>query len=672
MRANPGLSGWQGFSRRRMLQMIAAGTLASTSRGYRSGRFALADVASSPVQWLTEHVGVFRGTIHVGLLRHGQELVLIDCGDGEVFAWAEEEGLKVRQVLVTHHHWEQVCGLENAEPETEIVVPEAEMRLFTSPQDYWNAAASRWHIYNQHPHHWTPSEPLNVTRTVGPDDKWTWGPATVSVIGTPGHTDGALSYCIEVDNHRVVFCGDVLFRAGQFPDLYCLQKGFQRGQRRISDYHGYLGARDLLTESLRRILAVSPDVLVTSHGGVVEKPAEAVDLAIARLETLYDNYVSTSALRHYFPELFAEFQGRADHVPIQPTKEVPGYLRHIGTSWILLSREGAAFVMDCGSPAVITAVEKMLAAGDIKSVDGLWITHYHDDHVNAAPQFLEKFSCPCYAVESVADVITRPLAWRLPCISPAQVRVDHILADGSPLDWREYRMVAYEFPGQTLYHGALYVENGDDRLLFVGDSFTPAGIDDYCIQNRNFLHEGMGFRRCLELAAKLQPTHMFNCHVDQAFQLPPSICATIGERLEIRRRLCQEILPWPEPHFGMDEFWLRCDPYEQTAAPGDSLHVRVVVFNHLSQEATFHVRLVAPRSWRRERVPLARPSWTTWPRITAPARKESALELSLAVPPDLPPGRHVLRVDVALPKDDEAAHILMGFAEAVVVIPPAL
>ena len=620
------------------------------------------------VNWLTDHVGVFCGPVHVGVLRNSHELALFDCGDGEVFDWAEQQGLKISTVFVTHHHREQASGLERNSAEIEVVVPESELKLFTHVTDYWAAPGTPWHIYNQHPHHWTFPEPIAVTRTVRDGDSFTWGPGRISMLATPGHTDGAVSYCVEVDGRRIVFCGDLLYGPGQLPDLYSLQKGFQRGQRRISDYHGYLGAQERLKASLNRVLELKPDFLVTSHRGIVADPRQAIALVLERLEKVYRNYVSTSALRHYFPELFTEFAGQPDQLPFQETLEVPSYLRHIGTSWILISKDQAAFVMDCGNRQVIEALESMLSQGTIKRVEGLWITHYHDDHVDAIPEFLQRFGCPCYAVPSVASVVSRPLAWRLPCISPSQIAVDHILADGTGLSWHEFRLTAFEFPGQTLYHGALLVETGSDRLFFVGDSFTPSGIDDYCIQNRNFLHDGMGFQRCLELVMKLRPTHMFNCHVDQAFRFTPDFCQAIIGRLKERRQLLAQLFPWPDPHFGMDELWVRADPYEQSVKAGDIVNFKVVVFNHLEKEAEFRVRAVPPFSWRKSRVPAARHSWKGWSSILAAPRTETGVTLTVEVPRNAQPGRHIVTLDVACPWENLAPQFLLGFAEAVVVV----
>ena len=39
--------------------------------------------------------------------------------------------------------------------------------------------------------------------------------------------------------------------------------------------------------------------------------------------------------------------------------------------------------------------------------------------------------------------------------------------------------------------------------------------------NRNWLGRGVGFQHCLDLIERLQPTHMFNCHVDDAFTFTP-------------------------------------------------------------------------------------------------------------------------------------------------------
>ena len=101
--------------------------------------------------------------------------------------------------------------------------------------------------------------------------------------------------------------------------------------------------------------------------------------------------------------------------------------------------------------------------------------------------------------------------------APEPIRVHKPMEDGQSWQWREFKMTSYFYPGQTRYHDALFVENGDVRMLFVGDSHTMSGIDDYCAYNRNWLGRDVGFQYCLSLIEKLQPTHMFNCHVADAF-----------------------------------------------------------------------------------------------------------------------------------------------------------
>ena len=167
---------------------------------------------------------------------------------------------------------------------------------------------------------------------------------------------------------------------------------------------------------------------------------------------------------------------------IRPGKPVPDCLRHFGTTWVLLSKDKAAFVMDCGGADVIKRIQALVAKGEIRSVEGLWVTHYHDDHVDAIPAFQKTFDCPCITDRHVAEVISDPMAWRLPCISPSKARVDRATKDGESWQWHEFRLTAYHFPGQTLYHSGLFVESGDLRMLFAGDSFTMAGIDDYCAE----------------------------------------------------------------------------------------------------------------------------------------------------------------------------------------------
>ncbi|MBN2475246.1 MAG: MBL fold metallo-hydrolase [Pirellulales bacterium] len=643
-------------TRREFLHRAAVGAAclaAATGESRAAERVAEVAVAkAAKLTRLSEHLAVYHGPINVGIVRHGDRALLIDCGDGSVVEALPEPDLKaIEQVIFTHHHRDQACGAHAlAAAGARLGVPAAERDYFDNVGAYWTDPKSRWHLYNQHPHHLMLAESVRVDATFGQGDQWAWGPAKIQVLATPGHTDGSISYVVEVDGKRVVFCGDAIYDAGQVWEIHSLQKGTQ-----TTDYHGFLGAREQLVASLGRIRAAQPDALVPSHGNIMHDPPKAIDALAQRLETCYDRYVAISALRHYFPKMFTDYAGREDHMSIRPGKPVPACLRHFGTTWLLVSQDKAALAMDCGSPQVVEELKQLIAQDEIGQVEALWVTHYHDDHVDAIPLLQKTFDCPCITDRFVAGVITDPLAWRLPCISPSKARVDRATEDGQSWQWHEFKLTAYHFPGQTLYHAGLLAEGRGLRMLFVGDSFTMGGIDDYCAHNRNWLGRDVGFDRCLALIEELRPTHIFNCHVDTAFDFTAEQVRFMRANLAEREKRFGRLVPWDHPNYGTDEPWVRCHPYEQKAAAGNRVSFDVVVTNHSTEPRAASARAVSPRA--------IGGCVGDWVRAEVPQKSDGRLRLSLAVPPDAKPGRYVIAVDVRY-----GGRSLPQFSEAIVVV----
>ena len=50
-------------------------------------------------------------------------------------------------------------------------------------------------------------EPLAVDDAYEDGQTLDWGTARIRAIATPGHTDGSVSYLVEVDGRRVATCG---------------------------------------------------------------------------------------------------------------------------------------------------------------------------------------------------------------------------------------------------------------------------------------------------------------------------------------------------------------------------------------------------------------------------------------------------------------------------------
>lgn len=201
-------------------------------------------------------------------------------------------------------------------------------------------------------------------------------------------------------------------------------------------------------------------------------------------------------------------------------------------------------------------------------------------------------------------------------------------------------MTLFYFPGQTLLHDALLVrKEGGEAVFFIGDSFTPSGIDDYCLQNRNLLHDGMGFFRCLEQVREVGPeVFLINQHVGPMFRFTTDYQDWLVEQLHRRVTLLGDLLPWDDPNFGVDEGWARLHPYALKARPGETFTLDLRLFNHADHETVWKTALHLPEGWE---VISADPE-----SLRLPERMEGSVRFVIRVPANGAEGTEVVTADV--------------------------
>lgn len=615
----------------------------ASSAAHEMGR-ARQDVNASMTR-LSEHLWVWQGAVNTGVLLAGDRALLFDCCDTVTPAAPAALGVRhVDWVLCTQHRRPNTAGVYPfVEAGAAVAAPAAERHLFEQVDAFWAAWLSRWHLADVLPPAQVPVRPIPVARAVAEGDRIEWQGYSIRVLETPGATDGAVSYLVDVDGQAVCFSGDVLYGPGQVWELYSLQRHFGV----VSDYHGFLGARSQLLPSLEKLAGCGAGMLVPSHGEVMRESSAAVAATRQALEAVWRNYCSVSALNYYFPHLLDDTSD--DPARMAPARQhaMPPFVRFVAyTSFAVVSDSGAALLLDCGHDSVLDTVGRWLHEGAVTSVDGCWVSHYHYDHVDALYRVPDGLKCPIFTDRSMAEVIEHPGRFYLPCICTNPAPVAQATADGESWQWQEFRLTALHLPGQSLYHSGLLVEGHGTSVLFVGDSFAPAGLDDYCAGNRNFVRRHHGLRRCLDLVRRYRPQYLVNQHQQQAFSFTDQELDYMEATLAERERLLAALLPWPHPDFGTDEWWVRAYPYEQEAAPGSRIAVDVQLTNHGPQPAEASVEPVLPPGWGWEGeagpTSLAVPAETDGFAQSWAERPDGSVRLWLRLPTDAAPGRYAV------------------------------
>jgi len=602
--------------------------------------FLAVESRGEPAIQLSDHVSFIPGPVNgVSIEKDNARLIVYGDPTGKI------ENAEL--VLFTHSRRDVVwAGRKLVENGATAVVPDGDVGNFTNVEKFWNEFTTRrFHDYAQQGTKIL-TKSMKIGRTVKAGENFSWKSIPIEVIDTPGYTRQALSYLIEIDGIKYAFVGDIIYGNGKLFDLYSLQDAV--AEAKISGYHGWAGRMSTLIDSLRKVAARKPDILVPARGPVIRNPGEAINLLIERLQAVYEHYLSISAGKWYFRDnydiLARRVLGDNPKVNWMPWAEVikdkpPEWIIPIGNSRLIISKDRRGFFLDCGGRRIVDEVIKLREAGKLTGLEGLFITHYHDDHTDNVAACLAEFNCPVYATGPLVDILEHPGDYRLPCLTPNPIANIKVMPEAHKMRWKEFTFTFYDFPGQTIYHDALLAEKDNaEKIFFIGDSFTPSGIDDYCLQNRNLMQESMGYFYCLNLLRKIPAgTLLINQHVVEPFSFSARGLDHMTATLTRRKALLAELLPWDEPNYGIDERWVRFGPYGSKVRPGRKVQVSLKTFNHSSNSRTYTFALNLPAGFD------AMPPTAS---VTILPRTEKQVDFNLVIDTSVDPGTYVITADV--------------------------
>ncbi len=587
----------------------------------------------------------------------------VAAGGSRVVFYGDPSGAPADAVLFTHHRRDVVwAGRPQADAGAETYGPASERELFEEPQAYWEGfRTARFHDYAQQSTK-VLTAPLELKQEVRGGQTLQFGSdLSVEVLDTSGYTRGSVSYLFERGGKRIAVTGDLIYDGGKIFDLYSLQDAIPEAN--VRGYHGYAARAANVINSLRELAVRKPDVIVPARGPIINDPQEAIGQLIARLQELFRNYYRTDALRWYWGDDNLKLRARRVLSDVEPEwmpmanelREIPPRWMHkFNTSRLIVSDDGPAFLIDCGTDQVMEQIEELRKRGVFTTLEGIFVTHYHDDHTDRVQAMAEKYRAPVYAGPETVDILERPAAYHMPAETDRPIRDIRAFKEGEKMDWHEYSFTYTYFPGQAIYHGGLKLERKDgEKFFFVGDSFSPSGLDDYCLLNRHFLHPGWGHYRCIKIIRESDPKFwLVNQHIEPTFRYGPEQLDVMEQTLEAKRQAVAELVPWEDPNFGLDEQWVRLYPYGVTPAAGDKVEMWAVVFNHASEPKTVRITPNVPKGWKQP---------APFEFTVAPLTEQRA-SFELEIPPDAS-GLKIVTADV-----DFAGRTLKQWVEAMVEI----
>jgi glyoxylase-like metal-dependent hydrolase (beta-lactamase superfamily II) len=556
----------------------------------------------------------------VYLLRDGERGLLIDLGAGAALEALGAVGVRhLEGVLFTHAHRDQCAGAARAVAAgVPTRFPEA-ARGFVDAEERADLRLPT-PLLRAYPGRFMPPRPIPGARfDLRPGSVLPWGPFDLEIVAAPGHIDHQVAFLVDDGERRIAFCGDAIHSPGKIHEPYHLE----------TDHYTGAGAR-VAAETLRALMQLRPNVLCPSHGPVTHGDLwPAFEETIQRLHRLAALKDTICPGRPTVPRLVRPSPGAL--MSLSP------HLYIWNNSYFLLSDDGPALMVDNAGelPESFWAQWRDLPGGE-RPIEVILVTHIHCDHVEGieALRALRGGQLQAWAHEAIADAIEAPHRWRRPWLAERGTRVDRRLAEGEEFSWREYRLGAHDFPGQTDLHAAYEAWVDGRHVLFSGDNFYPpqqwGGTGG--LSGLNGGHPLRGWRRSIDLVLTLEPEWVLASHI-QPFPYRRDDFLAAHDWTEAVSAAMRDLAPAGCLERHHDPHWICLEPYVQDAGLPTTVTARLQ--NPYPRPVTADVRLVLPDGWqladpqRQMAIPAGGTATTLWEVTPQPSSRNELVTLEV-------------------------------------------
>jgi glyoxylase-like metal-dependent hydrolase (beta-lactamase superfamily II) len=548
--------------------------------------------------------------------------VAIDAGSG---AWLDQltsYGVDaVTDILVTHHHRDQVEGLPRLVASgARVWVPENEADLIAHADHHWQGRTVV-NNYDLHTDRFSLLESVPITGVMKDYSSCQIGHLDVLTLPTPGHTPGSVTYLV----NGYAFTGDLLHSPGKVWSAAALQWS----------YVGMEGAA-MTMASLVQLLDHQPRALLPSHGSPMTDPTDAVQRTCDALGRLVTVRLGTPT--GLLDKLESPYVELSPHLLMNRTSE--------SRSYVLLSDSGTALLIDYGYDLTtniptggprhtirpwLPSLRALRRDYGIDRVEVAIPTHYHDDHVAAFNLLREVHGTEVWASSPVAHVLENPTHYDLPCLWYDPIPCAQHIPDGAGIRWREYEFDLHALPGHTLYASAIGFEVDGRRVLATGDQQTGSWSADGTPEIPNFQYANAfaadDYAASAALYQRLRPELMISGHWDPRPVTHDYLDALtrLGDEVAAAHRAV--LLPEDPVFTGA----VQITPYRVEAVDGRPFEVRV---------SCAGAQLVLPPGWTSEQ--LDEHLFVVVPHVDQPVRRA---RIAAAVTRD---GRYVGQLAEAL------------------------
>ncbi|WP_052737933.1 MBL fold metallo-hydrolase [Bacillus sp. SA1-12] len=578
---------------------------------------------------ISPNLYVYKDTCNVYVIKTRKKAILIDFGSGDVLVELPSIGIEeVTDIFMTHHHRDQAQGLELAARKgIRIRVPHTEQDLFQHVDEHWKARTID-NNYNMRQDRFSLFKSVPVHKTLKDYETIMLNGNHFTIVPTPGHTTGSISIFAEIDNTRTAFTGDLIYAPGKVWSLSATQWSYNGGEGIALSILSLLDLKDR-----------KPDILLPSHGEMMDQPIESINL-------LVDRFTNLMKQRKQNPRLF--------QLREEPYKRITENLlmnrTSMANSYVLISKSRKALFLDFGYDFIggiaagsdrtsrrpwLYTISTLKKQYEIDKIDVVIPTHYHDDHVAGLNLLRDVEGTEIWCPENFADILKHPKTYDLPCIWYDPISIDRILPLKQKVRWEEYDLTLYQQAGHTLYAAAIEFEVDGKRVIAIGDQYQGNEDANYVYHNKFRIWD---YVDSAELYKTIKPDLLLSGHWDP-ISVTENYLNQIVEKGRLLEKIHRELLPLEEIDFGADGFAAIIQPYQLTVNQGESFTIEVEIKNPFNEEKEVKAKMFAPKGWIIE---------TSECIAFVPSRQAILYKTTITVPKEAVGYRERIAVDVTI------------------------